>query len=437
MQPLSLHSNAHVASRSLWLGLLLLTFPAPLASQAGTPDDFVALVARTSPELASLRTRLDAARARADAAGLAPPSVLSAEVEDVPGGLDVTRATFRLLVGRELVTGGRGEAARVLAAGEVALAEAEVAKGGQRLAGETHRAVWRLVGWLGTTRRLSAQDSLLAEAEAAVTSRLASASARYVDVLRVRTERLRVQNDRWDALAEERSARASLLGLVGPRAVPDAERMLSALALDTAMSFLPLPVSPPSLDSLIALSGPIRIAEARGRIREAELIVARATTRMRLAVSAGLQRSVENGAGRLGPAAGISVSLPFTAARANRASIRSAELGASAAGDALAAVRGRVTGAIVAAGQRYDATRARLDIYDAALLQSARDEREGALGAFRTGDLSLLEFLDFEQALARAEIEHLRARVSVAEAYSTLIAAGSMGEAEPRLEEMP
>lgn len=437
MQYLFSYSESDVGSPLLWLGLLLLSIPAPLVAQTVTPDAFVALVARSSPELASLNSRLSAARARADGAGLPPPSVLSAEVEDVPGGLDVTGATVRLAVGRELLTGGRADADRAMAAAAVALAEAEMAEGGQHLAGETLRVLWRLVGSVGTVRLLAAQDSLLAEAEAAVTSRFANASARYVDVLRVRTERLRVQNDMWDALAEERSSRASLVALVGPDAVPEAERMLSALALDTALTSIPIPLRSPSVDSLIAVSGPIRVAEARGRIREAEVAAARAAARVRLTASAGLQRSVENGAGRLGPAAGISVSLPFTAARANRASVGAAELDASAAGDALVSVRARVTGAIIAAAQRYEAARARLDVYDATLLQSARDEREGALGAFRSGDVSLLEFLDFEQALARAEIERLRARVSAAEAHATLIAAGSMREAGSRLEDTP
>ena len=72
---------------------------------------------------------------------------------------------------------------------------------------------------------------------------------------------------------------------------------------------------------------------------------------------------------------------------------------------------------------RYDAARTRIASFDAALLRGARDERESALGAYRSGELSLLELLDFERALARAEIERLRNRIDAADALADLLGA--------------
>ncbi|HCT57123.1 MAG TPA: hypothetical protein DGD08_07905, partial [Gemmatimonas aurantiaca] len=75
------------------------------------------------------------------------------------------------------------------------------------------------------------------------------------------------------------------------------------------------------------------------------------------------------------------------------------------------------------ARERYSAARERLDAFDAALLRGARDERESALAAYRTGSLSLLELLDFERALSRAEIERIRALVDAADAWADLLGA--------------
>ena len=71
------------------------------------------------------------------------------------------------------------------------------------------------------------------------------------------------------------------------------------------------------------------------------------------------------------------------------------------------AVRAR----IAAAAERYAAARERLAVFDAALLRGAREERESALASYRTRGLSLLELLDFERALARAEIDRVRAGI--------------------------
>ena len=59
-------------------------------------------------------------------------------------------------------------------------------------------------------------------------------------------------------------------------------------------------------------------------------------------------------------------------------------------------------------------------MYDAAALQGARDEREAALAAYRSGGLSLLELLDFERALSRAEITRLQTLTEAADALAVL-----------------
>ena len=73
------------------------------------------------------------------------------------------------------------------------------------------------------------------------------------------------------------------------------------------------------------------------------------------------------------------------------------------------------------ARERYEAARERLAGYDATLLRAAGEERESALAAYRTGDLSLLELVDFERALSRAEIDRLRAGLDALTALTDLL----------------
>ena len=75
---------------------------------------------------------------------------------------------------------------------------------------------------------------------------------------------------------------------------------------------------------------------------------------------------------------------------------------------------------LLQARTRYDAARARLETMDAVLLAGARREREAALASYRGGQLSLVEFLDFERAIGRADLARLEALVAAADAAADL-----------------
>ena len=383
-----------------------------------------ATVERHSPELAAAHAALDAARARTAAAGYAPPAVLSGEMDDVPDGFDVTGAGFKLELGREFMTGGRSTAARALAAADVQRAEAELLATRRRVAARTLEHLSETIASARTAARLAAEDSLLLSAEPAVRDRFSVGDARYTDVLRLRTERLRVQTERAEAVARQRAGRAALLGLAGTEgaAVVDAlvDSALAAPEPPEAVADLP---PAPSMDSLLALSGEFRIAMAAVERARAEAALLRTEQRPRIAGAIGAQRRVEDGASTFGPTLGISVSLPFTAGGANRAAAEAAEREIAAAQAALEATAATIRAELASALAHYEAARERASVFDFSLIRLAREERESALAAYRTGDMSLIELLDFERALARAEIERLEARADAAAAYANLISA--------------
>lgn len=378
--------------------------------------------------LVSARATVDAARARADAAGLAPAMVLAGEIEDVPDGYDVRSAAIRVELAREFMTGGRTAASRALASADVALAEARLEAIERRVRAEVLLELTRLTSARAIARRLAAEDTLLLGAEAALRDRFSVGDARYVDVLRLGAERLRVQTDRATILADEQAAREALAALsyVSDRDVvlALADSALGADPVATAATFPPAP----AIDSLLALSAPVVHASAEVDRAVAAQSLGVANQRMRFAGSIGVQRTIEQeGGSAFGPVVGASLTLPFTAGRANRGERRAVEREVAAARAARDAVVARVRGVLAGAAARYEAARSRLAVYDVALLRAVDEERESALAGYRAGQLSLIELIDFERAIARAEIEWLRAHADAVEAYANLIAATAEG----------
>lgn len=394
-----------------------------------------ALVLRGNAELESRRAALAAAEARVGAAGRAAPAALSAEVEGVPNGVDVGQAqSLRVQAERELVSGARRSAARALATTDVDAAAAALRLAEQRVAATADRALIALVGWSAVGRRLADEDSLLLSAEGSLRARFAAGDARYVDVLRLRTERLRVQTERAAALTAVAAGHRALEALVSDGATLDTVRRLAdaaAAAGPEQPAFAALPPTP-DVDSLLAASGRVRLADAAVARATATQRLTLAEQRPRLSGFAGVERFAADAGHAVGPVLGASISLPFTAAGANRARA------GAAAGDVTAATAERratltaLRATLLAARDRYEAARARIAVYDAALLRGAREERESALAAYRSGQLSLIELLDFERALARAEVERLRNRIEAADALADLLTGAESGaEARP------
>ena len=384
--------------------------PLPIDSALARP--LLEAVSRSNPGLLAFRSAATAALTRARAVGFAPPVVLSGEVEDVPGGTDFTGAGFRLELAKEFLTGGRADAARDVAGAAVTVAEAELYAAELRTRAAAATAVVEAVGWMAIGRRLAQEDSLLLGAEQSLRVRFAVADARYTDVLRLRTERLRVQTDRAEAIAESRVGTAALEALLGVGPT-EAAPLIRTVRDASPVAVLPdeLP-PPPDLDAVLEISGRVRMAEAELTRARAERVAVLAEQRPRIAGAIGAQRVEGDGGGfAVGPTLGFSISLPFTARTANRAAVDAAEGTVAAAETRLNATRAEVRADLVAARTRYEAARERLSVFDAALLVGVRQEREGALAAYRSGELSLIELLDFERALARAEVERRRAQM--------------------------
>lgn len=408
------------AARFLRSPLLLALLASPAIGQVprSAPADSSSLsraiarltmAARASdPTLRAARARELAAERRMAGTGFAPPLVAVLGVSDGPGG-DLARGNASLEVGRELFRGSRLAAARAVAAGELEIESRE------RRVAETVvevRVTDLLLHGAAASRavaRLRQSERLLADAEEALTVRLAAGSGRYADVLRVRTERLTVGFSIRDENANLATARAQLSAMTPGGLAGDSLDVwigATAASLTGDSAWRPTLIALPPMDSLMALAEAVRDAAAarmRAVSRRAEGVAAR---RAALSGAVGIQRIGEaNGGPSTGVIVGISSTLPFTARRASglAAQAEDAEIVAAEAG--LSAAAGRTRPALDALRARLAVAISRLDAIDGVVLVAAESEREAALAEFRAGSLSLLELLDFERALLRVELE--------------------------------
>ena len=392
-----------------------------------------AAVLRSNPELVARRALVATARAKTAAAGFGPAVAAAAEVEEVPNGINAVRAGSIRLTLEKTFLGARLVADRAVAATEVDAALAALDASVWRVLALADRAATRIILWSTIADRLAAEDSLLTSAEVSLRARFAVAEARYADVLRLRAERLRVQSEQTVARTEALVASRALDALWTPTdslAAAARAAVASAAARGAVPALAGAP--PPDIDSLLVLSSVARRSEAalaRARAMRA-LVLAR--QRPLVTAFAGAQRFLgEAGRFAVGGVAGASVSLPFTArkASARAASAADSEIVATAAfrDAALAGLRGE----LLAIRDRYEAARARLAIFEVTLLRGAREERESALASYRAGGLSLIELLDFERALSRAETDRLRAEIDAADAFAALITGTFGGPLEP------
>jgi len=380
-----------------------------------------AFVLATAPEISARRSAVDAARARVRAAGGATPGTVTLDVDEVPGGDVAAAQSLGAAFSWDLFTGGRRTLRRAVADRDAQEAVVQLRLAERRLSARAEQLLIHLVASTGIARRLTAEDSLLAAAEEGLQARFAVGQARYVDVLRLRAERLRVQSDAESALSDISSRRRAVVALVSAEHAAALEVLLdSTLVVELTDPFRRPLVAAPDLDSLVAVSAPALLAEVAFDRATAARRLAGAERRVSVATSLGVRRFGERGQFDIGPTLGLSIALPFTAPAGPSGQLRAATHDVEMARAMREVESRRARAELGAARDRYEAARRRLAVFESALLRGAADEREAALAAYRSGELSLLELIDFERALSRAEITRLQTLIEAADAFATL-----------------
>jgi cobalt-zinc-cadmium efflux system outer membrane protein len=377
--------------RNLRAGDALILRALSLAALAATTA--FAQGARTELTLREALTRAEAAPDVVVARAAQAVAERGIEVVRAPGSPTLTTGThtevahLTLALAVPLRWGGQRGTALDVARAERDAAAADTAAAADR-ARETVTAAWfRLAANEELERIASARVVRLERTAAAVKDLYEAGRVPRLDVVRTQAEAASARADVFTAAAERRAAAAALAFLVGVEPGTDL----------AAAGERPAPAPLPDLASLqarAANAADVRAAEARGRAAESRIEKARRGGLPALTLEGGVDVNDPTVEGT-----DKHVSLGLTIPVGARATIAVT----SAERERAAAERSRLVRSleaeIVAAWNRTEAARQRLEALDAATLPAAREAAELADIAYRAGRLDLLRLLESERAL--------------------------------------
>lgn len=379
----------------------LMCLPSRARSEALTLDTCLVRALEHSLELRAADQDIRAAHARIAQAGALEAPSLDYEVGKLgtPVSRDEHETSLRLT--QELGAPGARGRAKAVARAELAISEATRASLALKLRGDVTRAYRRLQADALSLHRLESLRRTAVDFEQMVSARLRTGGARYLDVLRARSERARIENDAVEglrALREDRRALNTFLAR-GPEE-----------PLEPADSLRYIPLAD-SLQSLLASA-----LSQRPRLRAAQLEVERSESQVGLArnglmpsasVSAGLDRVP--GADGPGIGGAISFTLPFAPWTSRRSRITEAQASSSGARTRLEASRRDVDLAVRNAFEAARSAEQQVQQFDRVLLADAADAIRTATQNYQAGQIDGLELFETLRTFRSIELEYIRA----------------------------
>jgi len=396
--------DTHVATRAfaIILAQALLFAIAPLArAESLTLARCLELSARQNPERLAADREVDAARARLSQARALEAPTLSVEAGKLGTPVSAEEREASLRLGQEIPLLGQRGKRRRLAEVELSIAEAERDGVLLRVRGEVTRAYRRAQAGELSLRTLRDLRTNVVDVEQFVQLRLSTGGARYLDVLRARAERARIENDVVEserALAEERRTLGVLLGR------PEAGMPEPA---DT-LAFTPLA---DSLEPMLAAA-----LHDRPRVRTARLEVERARAavgaeRSGLLPTTGFSFGLDRvpGADRPGYGGEVSIDLPFMPWTGQGARVREAQAQQSSAESRLLVAQRSLDVSMRNAYQAASAASAQVERFQRILLADASDAIRAAVQNYQAGQIEALELFETLRTFRAIRLEYIRA----------------------------
>ena len=393
----------------------LVVSPGIARSESLSLDSCIVRSQSRHPDLRAADREIDAARARLSQAGAfeAPSLSYEAGKRGTPVSNEEHETAVRL--SQELGTpGGRGRA-KAVARAEVAIAEADRESIALRLRGDVTRAYRRLQTDALTLNTLESLRRTVTDLEKMVNSRLRTGRGRYLDVLRARSERVRIENDAVEARRALRESQRTLNTLM-------ARGSDEPLEAADSLSYVPFT---DSLESIL----PAALTD-RPRLRAARFEVARGESQLGLArngllpsasVSAGFDRVP--GSDRPGLGGEVSLSLPFAPWSDRRARIREARASRGGAQARLEAAERAVDLALRNAFDAAQTADRQVQQFDRVLLADASDAIRTATQNYQAGQIDGLELFESLRTFRSIELEYIRALLNYELALTDLAVA--------------
>ena len=310
---------------------------------------------------------------------------------------------------------GQRSKSKSVARVDVNLAESSRKSEALRLRGEVTRAYRHLQADETSVRILGNLARTARDLDAMVNTRLRTGGARYLDVLRARSERVRIEND----------------GIEAERALHDDQRVLNSLmgqapdepiSASDSLAYVPLS---DSLDTVLqlALSSRPRMLAARLGVERgrADLALARSGRLPVTSLSAGLDRVP--GSDRPGFGGEVSFSLPFAPWSDRRARVREVNATSVGAQARLEAVQREVDLAIRNAYGTARAAETQVQQFDRYLIADAADAIRTAIQNYQAGQIDGMELFETLRTFRAIHLEHVRALLNYELALTDLAVA--------------
>lgn len=375
-----------------------------------TEADALAAFDRASPALAEARFTEEAARADVVQARLRPNPTANLGASNFPLQAN-SRYGNGPGIGNNLVTSVEldqpfelgGKRSRRVAVASSALTGATLSRADVL---RTARAELRLAFW-GAVRareRRALADAVRArsaETLRIMRARYASQDISALDLDKIELEAAQQENEVADAVANERAAIAALLKLAGPGAPAEVE-VAGELGSPAP------PLDEPRLEARAREARPdLAAARRAAETARASLSLAEAQRVPDVTVGVGYVRSRALVAGDNPQALGLTLSVPLPLFSRNQGDIAKAHVEASRAENAARALEASIARDVTAAHARYAAAAEKVARYDGGALARAERALAVAEKTYRSGDRSLLEFLEAERTFIAVRSDYL------------------------------
>jgi cobalt-zinc-cadmium efflux system outer membrane protein len=362
--------------------------------------DALAAFERSSPALAEAEAAEAAAKADVRQARLLPNPTVNVGASNLPletnpvhgngAGLRNNLVTS-VEVDQPFELGGKRGKRASAARGGLAEASLHRADARRRARTELRLAFWGAVkAW---ERRVLADAVRTRSTETVriMRARYRNGDVSALDLDKMELEAAQQENAVADAVAAERASIADLLRLVGPGAPAD-------VGVAGGLAFATPPLDPAALTSRARASRPDLLAARRAvDTARAQLALAEAQAVPDVTVGVSYTRSRALVSGDNPQSLGLSLSVPLPVWNRNQGEVEKARVGVSRAERAAAALEASVGREVTAALARYDAAAEKVARYDGGVLDRAESALAVAERTYRTGDRSLLEFLEAER----------------------------------------
>lgn len=421
----------------LQAGLALVFTVQPAESQPTDKlslQDAVRIALEFNPEILKAQKEIEAADGRILQAGRIPNPELGVAWNEAPSLLHLGDADERDIGISQTIEFPTKRTRRVgVASVDKRIAELKVERMKRLVTASVKRAYVALLFAQQVAANLQDQVKLLKDFQSLVTSRYEGGQSTYLDVVRVKVEIARINNELAEALRDVRFKEAELNLLLGR----DGERRIQAT---DSLAYVPLPAHRDSL--LLELSGrSATLSIARHALDRQEQSLSLAQTSYLPDFSVGLfhqRRAGEppfdfnNFNGTTGSSWGfqVGISVPLWFWQEPKGQVQEASALLDVASLNLRETERRVRASIANAIDFVQVTDAQVKTFDTSLLKDATDILATAVAQYQNNQIDVLNLFDVYRTYRATRVEYARSLSNYMIAVAELESAGELPSQE-------